>query len=1798
MSGPFETRLAQRVIDALSDRHITTGDRFVAEFDDPELADNFAQALYHVATKEQFSITSETTDETVPGFRINEETIIYAVRVHSDSPTPDWLDHDITQGFATNLRNTVASNDADAALLLIFPSGVEIDTLDTTTDLLGENGWVSLQDFRSDLLYDMDGLESNGEALISALQPYFESNRSSTISDLKTLCNLYEALESDNSQELPSIIPSVGHFIREDRFDDWSDRSKSREDLESRAKEILQDNQQHANYLSAAHAVGVDTFEQLSEHYEEDFARRISQSSDEWKNVTHTQARCHFKESDNGPNGHPTFESLEINAKDSRVYSSGSTSAVRRGILAVPSEGEFTLSVIFSDDVSDQPMELVDGEERDIGSIAVENEEITVTFGSGVQDEPEFGSLKIYIGHKTTRGQPKCEFHIALLPEWFYQASSDNSLDVDVEQEALVSDDQSELKLRYPGDDTFEEVVVEGDGTDITFDRSITILPDPPAQVAKQEVAVYGEGPVPVMLNFNSDVAGMSTEEVDFPLVLSAIANPENWASNDLQVSDSMGIDTNTGELHPPNSQGIEFPEDDLRLLQIEDEIRNKGDPRGRIVEGTTPSSGEIDNPNSEIPDELESAYEALFDHFNSRGRTPSTDQWDDKTKERVRNTLNAFESAINGIPSGISPLYDNCTRLGTIESTTTDVKWLTPYHPVLLAYGLRIAEWRDNELLPTDKTAGFQNNRFLEMFDPSGLLPYSWGQDGDHIHARMRSTNHLWLRYDQVGEIGSETPQYLKQVVADKFEAFQNAFPILFDLHPERQIVVNLINMGDLGPVIEGLFDYINALDRPCPPILFRIYGGQTEGEEMEKFFSEAAESDLQETLTNRDEETVDTLQERVFFVRRESYQGEDAKPAHITFFRGILHEQPMRIPNNTLPSGLHRDGLIPQESILVTRQQDEIISKVGYGDDEATNTLLRRIARLSNALEAKGTDAYTDGKVLSKQVSSAGETELDAIWDNSLWVSHIEPKVGIDFYLESEANSLTSNPDDTGTLMIHYSDQYNASSPNFDVITTTRKRDPYVQAIRTALRNHDALAQLDPETVLRQLVAIDGALALDLLRAEGTRVTELIGFVGGLAVSQSILRDEFPDHVWIPVSLAELARHDRSRRYGDQGILQYDSSGPASDDICLLGVPDDPDEYPELKLWIVETKGGHSPLAKGREQVINARTNLENTFHPDQGFADPPLVRSEFGKLIEGITDRLNSYGTISPEAKQKVEKLSDSLRDGEYSLSFLRDDAGHIGEVIRVRRDKEFAEFNSKDRVRTLELPIECIRVLRTGVRLEDIVPGFNIDQLSFGNRRADRRATSVDTAPSDDQGQTATTDTSETRQRPAAHDQEPNDSPDTSPTVTDSPTDQPKAETERDQQDTTDSTRESSSESDEITASAQTPKGYDWTEDAFREFIESMEESPSHDLDVNVSKLVDDLTSEFNSLGVDVHRPNPADVSIGPRKIGVNIHPKQGQKIEGILKSLNSISVHIQAQGTITGEPNPAEGAVRIEIPHSEPRDVYLRDAFESVGSHLFEPLRIPLGVTSENEHRTLNLVDERHALIAGSTGSGKSNFLSTVISSLALTQSPSEVSMSLLDPKGVDFQRFSGLPHVGGGDYLDTPESCVDYLFEIVEAELQQRQDLLKEYGAPNIREFNQFAADDYVDADQIPYRVIVIDEYADLIMSVDDSDRLENAVTRIAQKGRAMGYIMLLATQRPSADIVSGNIKTNFPCRISFRLPSNTDSRVILDKPGAEDLQGSGDMIAISQSGREHHLQGYRLPPRDANQIRENFESS
>ena len=256
---------------------------------------------------------------------------------------------------------------------------------------------------------------------------------------------------------------------------------------------------------------------------------------------------------------------------------------------------------------------------------------------------------------------------------------------------------------------------------------------------------------------------------------------------------------------------------------------------------------------------------------------------------------------------------------------------------------------------------------------------------------------------------------------------------------------------------------------------------------------------------------------------------------------------------------------------------------------------------------------------------------------------------------------------------------------------------------------------------------------------------------------------------------------------------------------------------------------------------------------------------------------------------------------------------------------------------------------------------------------------------------------------------------------------------------------------------------------------------------------------------------------------------------------------------------------ADGSVGIEVPNKE-RDIVPVDSLFESETYKQTTMTLPccLGLTVTNEVFMADLAEMPHLLVAGATGQGKSVGLNVMLMSLMHKLTPEQLKFVLIDPKQVEFSIYENYPksyfaNIGLNDNICTDTESAEQTLSALCRLMEQRYSLLRKFNVRNIKEYNAKADE------KLPYVVVVVDEYGDLVMTA--GREVEKSICRIAQKARAVGIHMIISTQRPSATIVTGNIKANFPVRIAFRTTTGTDSRVIIDRNGAEKLTGRGDML-------------------------------
>jgi len=329
----------------------------------------------------------------------------------------------------------------------------------------------------------------------------------------------------------------------------------------------------------------------------------------------------------------------------------------------------------------------------------------------------------------------------------------------------------------------------------------------------------------------------------------------------------------------------------------------------------------------------------------------------------------------------------------------------------------------------------------------------------------------------------------------------------------------------------------------------------------------------------------------------------------------------------------------------------------------------------------------------------------------------------------------------------------------------------------------------------------------------------------------------------------------------------------------------------------------------------------------------------------------------------------------------------------------------------------------------------------------------------------------------------------------------------------------------------------------------------------------------LETTLRSFGVE---GEVKDVRPGPVVTTFEYQPAAGIKVAQIVQRADDLALAMRARSIRMEAPIPGKAAVGIEIPNPTAQMVRLKEVLTAAGDRLQAPLAVALGKDVVGQPVAIDLAAQPHLLVAGSTGSGKSVCLNTIITTLLLRNDPSRVRLILIDPKMLEMSVYNGIPHLLLPVVTDPKEAL--RALKWMEAQMDHRYRRLARHSVRNIEQYNaRVARGEVVNeegekvAEPMPYYLTIVDELADLMMQL--GQEFELPITRLAQKARAVGIHLILATQRPSVNVLTGVIKANIPCRIAFRVIQKNDSRTILDMNGAERLLGHGDMLYL-QPGR------------------------
>lgn len=347
------------------------------------------------------------------------------------------------------------------------------------------------------------------------------------------------------------------------------------------------------------------------------------------------------------------------------------------------------------------------------------------------------------------------------------------------------------------------------------------------------------------------------------------------------------------------------------------------------------------------------------------------------------------------------------------------------------------------------------------------------------------------------------------------------------------------------------------------------------------------------------------------------------------------------------------------------------------------------------------------------------------------------------------------------------------------------------------------------------------------------------------------------------------------------------------------------------------------------------------------------------------------------------------------------------------------------------------------------------------------------------------------------------------------------------------------------------------------------------------EAEIRAKADKLTQTLQTFGIDAH---VVEISRGPTITVYEVALSAGTKVRKITALPDDISMALKAQTIRIVAPIPGKDTVGIEVPNDNRETVSLKElALSEALAHGKHEIPLLLGRDAAGEPLIGDLTKMPHMLIAGQTGSGKSVCINSIIVSLLLMKYPEEVRLILVDPKVVELQQFANLPHLLTPVVTDMRKAAkvLDWAVD----EMEQRYQSLGQAGVNHIRDYNELGEEKLIERLStnltpseieevprfLPYIVVIVDELADLMMV--SAKEVENSICRLAQKSRAVGIHVILATQRPSVDVLTGLIKSNMPSRLAFRVQGRTESRIILDQGGADRLLGNGDLLYLPPSG-------------------------
>lgn len=1091
--------------------------------------------------------------------------------------------------------------------------------------------------------------------------------------------------------------------------------------------------------------------------------------------------------------------------------------------------------------------------------------------------------------------------------------------------------------------------------------------------------------------------------------------------------------------------------------------------------------------------------------------------------------------------------------------------------HPWLLSALLRFQRRIARDLAESEGALTLRGSEVEELLYNAPLEDWYVGASTERLR-NVDSRPFTWAFVPEARWDRDPSLSYVVRVVRTKIARYLEMHRHL--RHPRRTLRIGFVNPGDAGVLVRGLRDWIrserdgegdNAEQIPMVEVLLFSKGAGGEvGAALDDLVGHEAAGD-------------DALVSRLRYRRCDGAGPSGAHDwVHLCFVHGLIPERDHQPQTGAQDRGW--DGAFGDGALGTPLRQRRAGQTGPGGSDRALwlgtegDEMRRGLAGLQALLHGRRTGQFQARNATFWTVRLPSLSSLGATYANSDWVIHLDRELNLDMFYRYEAEDLS---------IIEYSDQEDSGAPGFDVITVTKNAGPYEEQLESVLRgaglpmpSDDEAAQRSARGLLRAINALSGSWALDFLLGSLGRPnynTRIKGNVGAALVYRWIDRrepvpvDAYGDPMLrVFVSLEELIRATPAAGLPQKSGLKYrycnevgdQRSRRFCDDLLVLYLPRLRAGEPyRIAGRIVEVKFGATAgedevIEKGVEQVGTTRQILERYLAGGSHRVDADFRYKQFSLLLKGQIEQSLAMGKLDDALVGSFDlpRISRLLARGEYEVEYT---IGHEGRQF----DGDLFCLSTRAQASSTQPRLDTSRATRV-VRLE----GELLRWLAFEPDDAPTvHEGDVSTAPRLGRYRTTVTVLPE----PRGEGEPPKPLEHAAGRAVDA---EAKVEAQA---------REAREARDAREVRSQRRARL-----ALAEATELVVVAP-HDRAAELVEVVQRLERALRGHRVGVAGGlSVRDLEVGPRLIRAYVRLSEGETIASVRKVSEDIARDL---GTLAPDIHignqPERFAIALDLPL---RGFGYEVRFDQLAAHpsyaaASAELKLPVcaGIEVTGRPRWVDLAKMPHMLVAGTTGSGKTVFLRSVLLTLVEERRPAELRLSLSSSKPMDFAPFARVPHAAGGGIARSAEQSLALVEEMVQ-EMERRYEALYDALVDDIGQYNE----EHPSAPMARW-VAVLDEYSETVLSMerDERKRFEAAVARLAQKSRAAGIHLIICMQRPDATVLQGPIKSNVLHRFALKLPQQHDSRVILDDGGAETLLGQGDLLYKDDGGRLHRLQ-------------------